>query len=69
MQVTDANQSSPVYEQVLAGGQNISFAVTRALTVETGSASARAYIYEGTQFIGAYFPTVAPFTMTFNAQG
>ena len=69
MQVTDANQSSPVYEQVLAGGQNISFPVNRALTVETGSASARAYIYEGTQFIGAYFPTVAPFTMTFNAQG
>jgi len=69
MQVTDADHASPIYEQVLAGGQNISFPVDHALTVETGSAAARAYIYEGTHFIGYYFPTVAPFTMTFNALG
>jgi hypothetical protein len=69
MQVTDANHASPIYEQVLPGGQNISFPVDHALTVETGSAAARAYLYEGTRFIGYYFPTVAPFTMTFNAQG
>ena len=40
--------------------------VTRTLTVETGSASARAYIYEGTTFIGFFFPSKAPYTLTFS---
>jgi hypothetical protein len=69
MQVTDASQQAPIYQQVLAGGANTTFAVTRSLTVETGSASARAYLYEGTTFIGFFFPTKAPYTMTFNAVG
>jgi hypothetical protein len=69
MQVTDASQQAPIYQQVLAGGANTTFPVTRTLTVETGSASARAYIYEGTTFIGFFFPSKAPYTMTFNAVG
>jgi hypothetical protein len=69
MQVTDASQQAPIYQQVLAGGANTTFPVTRTLTVETGSASARAYIYEGTTFIGFFFPSKAPYTLTFNAVG
>jgi hypothetical protein len=69
MEVTDADQAAPVYQQVLPANQNISFPVTHALTIETGSSAARAYLYDGTRFIGYYFPSVAPFTMTFNAQG
>lgn len=69
MQITDADQAVPIYQQVMASGANDTFTVTRSLTVETGSSSARAYIYEGTVFIGYYFPSKAPYTMTFNALG
>jgi hypothetical protein len=43
--------------------------VTRSITVETGSGSARAYIYEGHTIIGAVTPPKAPYTITFNAVG
>ena len=69
IQVTDSSQQAPIYQQVLPGGANITFPVNHAITIETGSSSARAYIYEGTTFIGYYFPSKAPFTMTFNATG
>jgi hypothetical protein len=39
------------------------------MTIETASSSGRAYVYEGSQFIGYYFPARVPFTMTFNAVG
>jgi hypothetical protein len=69
MEVTEPTQQAPVYEQVLPGGSSQSFTVGRTLTVETGSAAGRAYLYDGTKFIGFYFPTEAPFTMTFNSVG
>jgi hypothetical protein len=69
MQVTDSAQEKPIFQQVVPGGGNDTFAVTGTLTVETGSGAARAYVYEGTTFIGYYFPTKAPFTMTFEAVG
>ncbi len=69
MQVTNSEQAAPVYQQVMPGGGNAVFAVTHSLTVETGSPSARAYLYDGTTFIGFFFPTKAPYTMTFNAVG
>jgi hypothetical protein len=69
MQVTDSHQVAPVYQQVMAAGGNQVFAVTHSITIETGSTAARAYLYDGTQFIGYFFPTKAPYTMTFNAVG
>jgi transcriptional regulator with XRE-family HTH domain len=69
VQVTDSSQAAPIYQQVLPGGANTTFTVTGADTIETGSPSARAYLYEGTTFIGYYFPTEAPFIMNFNAVG
>ncbi len=69
MQVTDTQQQAPIYQQVLPGGANDTFPVTTSLTVETGSPSARAYVYDGTTFIGYFFPSKAPYTMTFNAVG
>jgi transcriptional regulator with XRE-family HTH domain len=69
IQVTNIEQRVPIYEQVLAGGSAYSFNVDKSFTVETGSASARAYLYQGGKFIGYYFPTKAPFTITFNAVG
>jgi hypothetical protein len=69
VQVTDSEQQAPIFQQVLAGGANMTFNVAHSLTIETGSASARAYIYDGTTFIGYYFPSKAPYTLTFNALG
>jgi hypothetical protein len=69
MEVNDSEQDTPIYQQVMAGGANQTFPVQHSLTVETGSASARAYIYEGTTFIGYYFPSSAPYTLKFNAVG
>jgi hypothetical protein len=69
MEVNDSEQDTPIYQQVMPGGANQTFTVLHSLTVETGSASARAYIYAGTTFIGYYFPTAAPYTLTFNAVG
>jgi cytoskeletal protein RodZ len=67
MEVTEPTQQAPVFEQVLQGGASQTFTVGHSLTVETGSAAARAYMYVGTTFVGYYFPSEAPYTMTFNA--
>jgi hypothetical protein len=69
IQATDINQLEPIYSQVLPGGQTHTFVVTNSMTIETASSSGRAYVYEGSQFIGYYFPARVPFTMTFNAVG
>jgi hypothetical protein len=69
MLVTNSSQQAPIYEQVMPAGVNQVFVVTHSMTVETGSSYARAYLYEGYEFIGAYFPSKAPFTLTFNAVG
>ncbi|HVB90795.1 MAG TPA: helix-turn-helix transcriptional regulator [Acidimicrobiales bacterium] len=66
VQVTDTNQQAPIFEQVLAGGADYSFSVQGTMTVETGSGSARAYLYEDGKFIGFFFPTKAPYTLTFH---
>jgi DNA-binding XRE family transcriptional regulator len=68
-QVTDTTHQRPIFEQVLPAGGAQDFTVTRSITVETGSGSARAYIYEGHTIIGAVTPPKAPYTITFNAVG
>ncbi|HEX3794662.1 MAG TPA: helix-turn-helix domain-containing protein [Acidimicrobiales bacterium] len=68
MQVTGLGQLRPIYAQVMPAGQNKNFVVTSSVSIETASSSGRAYVYEGKQFIGYYFPTKVPFTMVFNAE-
>jgi hypothetical protein len=67
VKVTALFQPKPIFEEVLAGGQLETFGVNSSITIESASSSARAYIYEGTRFIGFYIPGRAPFSMTFNA--
>jgi hypothetical protein len=69
MQVTDDHDLEPIYSQVMPGGQTQTFLVNGSTTIETASTSARAYLYEGTTFIGYYFPSQVPFTMTHIATG
>jgi helix-turn-helix protein len=67
VEATVVGQATPEFAQVLQGGQSHVFSVTSALRIETASSSARAYVYDGTKFIGYYFPSRAPYFMTFNA--
>jgi len=69
MEVTQLGQTKPLYEQVMPGGGTMAFTITGTDTIRTASGSGRAYVYEGSKFIGYYFPTHAPFTMTFSATG
>lgn len=69
MQVTDSHQQAPIFQAVVPSGGYEVFPVSGSVTVETGSASARAYLYSGASFIGYFFPTKAPYTLTFNAVG
>jgi hypothetical protein len=66
IEATNGAHRPPVFAQVLPGGQIHTFTVTTSLSIETASSSGRAYLYEGSRFIGYYFPTRVPFTMTFN---
>jgi hypothetical protein len=66
---TTGGDPTPVFEQVITAGQSHIFTVAKSMTIETGSAAGHAYIYSGAKQIGTYFPTKAPFTMTFNAVG
>ncbi len=59
----------PLFSAVLGTGQAQVFTVTSALTVETGSASGRAFVYQGFKLLTYYFPTTVPFQMDFNAVG
>jgi hypothetical protein len=67
VQATDSEQQAPIFQQVLGTNTSTMFTVTRSITIETGSSAARAYVYEGLKFIGFYFPTKAPYTLTFNS--
>jgi hypothetical protein len=69
IQVTDVGHFAPVYSGVLAGGQTNTYTVTQSTTVETASGSGRVFVYWHGKFIGFYFPTKVPYTMTFNAVG
>jgi transcriptional regulator with XRE-family HTH domain len=69
MEVTQAGQAKPIYEQVMPGGDFMAFTVSSSDVIRTASGSGRAYVYEGSKFIGYYFPSRAPFTLTFNAVG
>lgn len=69
MEVNQVGVAKPLYEQVMPGGDTVAFTITGSDTIRTASGSGRAYVYEGTRFIGYYFPTRAPFTMTFTATG
>ena len=59
----------PIFSKVLTAGQAQNFTVTSSLTVETGSAAGRAYVYQGFKLLTYYFPTAVPFQMDFNAAG
>lgn len=65
MQATDSEHVSPIFAGVVAAGQSHDFLVTGSITVEVGSPSAHAFISVGNKVVGFYFPTAAPFTMTF----
>jgi hypothetical protein len=69
MEVTQVGQTKPLYEQIMPGGDYKAFTVSSTDVIRTASGSARAYVYEGSKFIGYYFPSRAPFTLTFNATG
>lgn len=65
MQATDAQHVSPIFAGVVGAGQSKDFLVTKSITVEVGSPSAHAFVSVGTKVVGFYFPSAAPFTMTF----
>jgi hypothetical protein len=67
--VTGPAQLTPLFEQDLLPNQSHSFVVTQSLTVHTGSAAGRTFVYEGSKLISFYFPPRAPYTITFNATG
>ena len=67
VEATTLGQPGPVFEQTLAANQDHVFTVTSSMTIETGSAAGRAFVYQGYKLIGFYFPSKTPFKMTFNA--
>jgi len=69
VEVSTAPGVKPLFEQDLLPGESHTFVVTKSLTVETGSGSGRAYLYEWIKPIGVYIPPKAPFTMNFTATG
>ena len=62
--VTSGTQEQPLYSGVLGPTTNLVFEDSGTLTVSTSSPQARVYLYEGTRFIGFYFPGTGPFTFT-----
>jgi len=69
IKVTEAGTVEPVVDQVLAAGTVRELTITRPTTLVMAARSGRAYLYEGSRFIGWYFPGKAPFTMNFTATG
>jgi len=67
MQATDAQHVSPIFAGVIGPGQSKDFLVTQSITVEVGSPSAHVFVSVGNKVVGFYFPTAAPFTMTFQS--
>jgi hypothetical protein len=65
VQVTDSGSQTPIFSQVIQGGQSKVFAVTDATTIETGSSAAHFVVLNGFKPLTTYTPTAAPFTMTF----
>ena len=67
--VTDSGRVKSVHSHVMAAGENQTLPIRHTVTITTGSPPVRAYLYDGTKFIGFYFPNSGPFTMTFHALG
>jgi transcriptional regulator with XRE-family HTH domain len=67
MQSTVPQQVAPTFVGVVPAGQTKAFLVASSMTLEVGSASARAFVYVGKKDVGFYFPPSAPFTMKFIA--
>ncbi|HVA09276.1 MAG TPA: helix-turn-helix transcriptional regulator [Acidimicrobiales bacterium] len=65
VQATDPVHHTTVFAQTLQSGQSHIFTISSPLSVETASAAGRAYLYDGTRFIGYYFPTRTPFYLNF----
>ena len=65
--VTNGSQAQPLYSGVLGSTTNLVFTDSGTLTVSTSSPQSRVYLYEGTRFIGFYFPGTGPFTFTLTA--
>jgi len=57
--------SAPLFSGIVQAGNKETFTVHRALVVEVGASSARAFVAVGQKLVGGYVPSTAPFTMTF----
>jgi hypothetical protein len=64
---TSVQVGNDVYN--LAHGANKEFTVTGNTTFVTANSSARIGVYEGSKFIGFFFPQTGPFTFHFHALG
>ena len=67
VQVTTSGQPGPLFSSILQTGQSQSFPVHQSLIVEIGSSAAHLSVTSAGKSLGAYVPTVAPYTLTFNA--
>jgi hypothetical protein len=64
---TSVQVGNDVYN--LAQSVNKDFTITGNTTLVTANSSARIGVYEGSKFIGFYFPQTGPFTFHFHALG
>jgi len=69
VKVTESGRAKPVDDEVLAKSVVKRFTITRNTTIVTGSPPARMALYEGSTFIGFYYPTSGPTTMNFRVLG
>ncbi|HVX20808.1 MAG TPA: helix-turn-helix transcriptional regulator [Acidimicrobiales bacterium] len=67
VQVTATGQADPLFSGILQAGQTQSFPVHQSLVVEIGSSAAHLSAAAAGKDLGSYIPTVAPYTLTFNA--
>ena len=67
VQANAPSQTTPLYSGILQSGQSKSFVVQHSLTMQIGSAAAHVFVSVGKQNVGFYVPSVAPFTMNFQA--
>jgi cytoskeletal protein RodZ len=69
IEATGPGQTTPLFAGDLLANETHTFTVTQQLTVQTGSAAGRAFVYEGSKLVTFYFPPKAPFTLSFSATG
>jgi len=69
VQATAAGHVNPVFSATVEAGQSQTFTADNPFTVEVGSRSAHIFVSVNKKLVGFYFPTAAPFTMTFTPVG